>query len=113
MKFYWGINWAATGGAKGFDLKDGGTSKLTVLLSGDSNNIGISGGSTISTGYGTNPMLVTFSRTNSSQYQFSMVKRDGTGTFTETLSLSDEIDEINFFISDSDGNTNRNLYFIV
>lgn len=58
LTFYWAINFDANTGSKGFDLRDGGTTVVNVNNAGSA-TISYSSG-TVSTDYGTNPMLVTF-----------------------------------------------------
>ena len=115
LTFYWAINWDAnpysgsSGGSKGFDLKDGSTTVINVN-NGGSSTITYTGG-TVSTDYGTDPMFVTLVRASSSEYSLSITKRDGSGTFTGTVSSTDEIDRIGFYIGNQgDGNSNRNMY---
>ena len=102
LTFYWAINWDAnpysgsSGGSKGFDLKDGSTTVINVN-NGGSSTITYTGG-TVSTDYGTDPMFVTLVRASSSEYSLSITKRDGSGTFTGTVSSTDEIDRIGFYI---------------
>ena len=43
-------------------------------------------------------MFVTLVRASSSEYSLSITKRDGSGTFTGTVSSTDEIDRIGFYI---------------
>ena len=110
LTFYWAINWDANSGSKGFDLLDGASTVVNVN-NGGSATITYTGGN-VSTDYGTNPMTVTFSRTNSSSYSLSITERDGGGTFSASISSSAEVDRIKFYIGNqADGNGNRNMFF--
>ena len=112
--FDWGINWDANGGAKGFDLKAGGTTLVTILNSGGANVPNISGGTmgTIDSSYGTGNMSVSITRTTTG-YNFSMTRRSTGTTFTGTFGgANDVLDNINFFIGgQNEGNGNRNMFF--
>tara|TARA_R110000868_G_scaffold306734_4_gene568151 strand:- start:12977 stop:15076 length:2100 start_codon:yes stop_codon:yes gene_type:complete len=110
LTFYWAINWDASSGNKGFDLKSGSTTIINVNNTGSA-TITITDG-TVSTDYGTNPMLVTVTRTSSSNYDVSITERDGSGTYTGSFSNSSSIDNINFYVgAQGDGEGNRNMYF--
>lgn len=109
LTFYWAINFDANTGSKGFDLRDGGTTVVNVNNAGSA-TISYSSG-TVSTDYGTNPMLVTLSRTSTSAYNLSITERDGSGTFSASISSSAEIDNINFYIGNQqNGSGQRNMY---
>jgi len=108
--FYWVLNWDANTGAKGFDLRSGATTVFNVNNGGSSTISGSNGD--IDTGYGTNTMTVTFERTSSSQYSFSMTKRSDGSTYSTTINSSDAVDRIHIYIGNqNDGAGNRNIYF--
>ena len=112
LTFWWAMNWDANGGGKGFDFKSGGTTIFTVLNSGSTAAITTSSGGTADGNYGTTPMLVTLTRTSSSEYTFQMTGRSSGFTHSETISSSSAIDEVNIFIgAQNEGNGNRNIYF--
>lgn len=107
--FDWGMNWDANTGAKGFDLRAGGSTIFNVNNGGSSTIT--AGGANANTDYGTGNMLVTLTRT-STGYTFSMTSRSGGSTYTTNISTSSTIDGINFYIGNqNDGNGNRNIYF--
>ena len=109
--FYWAMNWDAGSGNKGFDLRAGGTTIFNVNNAGSS-TISTSNGNA-STIYGTEPMLVTLTRTSWTQYSFTMTRRNAPlETFSTTINSSSAIDNINIYCgAQSDNNGNRNIYF--
>jgi fibronectin-binding autotransporter adhesin len=110
LSFYWAMNWDANGGAKGFDLKSGGTTVFNVNNGGSATIT--AGGNNAFTAYGTTPMLVTLSRTSGSQYSFEMTARDGGSAYSTTINSSSSIDNFNFYIGNQNNdNGNRNVYF--
>ena len=109
LTFYWAMNWDANVGEKGFRFKAGGTTEYTIS-NGGSQAITTSEGGTADAGYGVTPMLVTLTRTSSSEYTFQMTSRSGGLPYSETFSSSNAIDEINIYIgAQNDGNGNRNI----
>ena len=107
--FDWGMNWDANTGAKGFDLKAGGTS-LFNINNGGSSTITVNGAAA-NTNYGTGNMAVTLTRT-ASGYTFSMTSRSGGSAYTTAIVTSSTIDNINYYIGNqNDNNGNRNIYF--
>jgi hypothetical protein len=111
LTFYWAMNWdAGAGGAKGFDLKAGGTTVFNINNGGSeviSSTNGTADGS-----YGTNPMLVTLTRSSSSEYSFTMTRRSDGTTFSTSISSSQAVDRLEFYIGgQNEGNGNRNVYF--
>ncbi|MFN5334558.1 MAG: T9SS type A sorting domain-containing protein [Bacteroidota bacterium] len=109
LSFYWAINWDALSGAKGFDLRNGGTNIFNVNNGGNA-TITTSNG-TAFTAFGTTPMLVTLTRTSSTAYSFTMTARDGGATYSTTINSASTIDIINFYIGNqNDANGNRNMY---
>jgi len=110
--FDWGMNWDANGGAKGFDLKAGGTS-LFNINNGGSSTITVNGVAANSN-YGTGNMAVTLTRT-ASGYTFSMTSRSGGSAYTTAIVTSSTIDNINYYIGNqndtSSNNGNRNMFF--
>jgi hypothetical protein len=109
LSFYWAINWDAVSGAKGFDLRNGGTNIFNVNNGGTA-TITTSNG-TAFTAFGTTPMLVTLTRTSSTAYSFTMTARDGGAAYSTTINNAATIDGINFYIGNqNDANGNRNMY---
>jgi len=108
--FYWAMNFDAGTGSKGFDLKANNSTVFNVN-NGGSATITTSSG-TANTAYGTSPMLVTATRTSSSQYAFSMTSRSGGSTYSTTISTTSAIDSFNLYIGNqSDNAGQRNIYF--
>jgi autotransporter-associated beta strand protein len=109
FSFYWAINWDANGGNKGFDLRSGGSSIFNV---NNSNSSSINAGGSTITGFGTDPMLVTLSRTAMGTYSFTMTSRSGGSTFSTNISSTSTIDGFQFYIGgQNDGDGRRNMYF--
>jgi len=116
FSFYWAMNWDSGGaGNKGFDLKNSAGTNIFTLLNTNTQNITYSnaGTGTISGNYGTTPMLVTVNRTNSSQYQITITRRDpNEGTFSLTVNSALNLDRVNFFEGKQSGaSVNHNTYF--
>jgi len=113
FSFHWAMNWdCGSSGAKGFDLRDGGTTVFNVNNS-NSATISTTNGATAS-GYGTNAMLVTLTRTSWTQYTFTMTARDGNAAnnYSTTINSTSNINNINIYCgSQQDNNGNRNIYF--
>jgi hypothetical protein len=110
LTFYWAINWDANGGAKGFDLKSGSSTVVFNVNNAANAAIGSSNGE-IDANYGTNPMLVTLTRTSSSQYSFEMTRRSDGSTYSTTINSSLAVDRLEFYIGNqNDGDGNRNMY---
>jgi hypothetical protein len=109
FSFHWAINWDALGGAKGFDLRSGGTTIFNVN-NGNSATITTTNG-TANTNYGTAAMLVTITRTSANLYSFSMTSRSGGATYTTTISSAATIDGFNIYIGNQNGDAQRNMYF--
>jgi len=108
--FYWAMNFDAGSGGKGFDLKANGSTLFNVNNAGSA-TITTSNG-TANTAYGTSPMLVTATRTSSSEYAFSMTSRSGGATYSTTISTTSAIDSFNLYIGNqSDGAGQRNIFF--
>ena len=109
LTFYWAINYDAGGGAKGFDLRAGGTTIFNVNNGGSS--IITTTNSTADTNYGTTPMLVTVTRTSVSAYSFTMTSRSGGATYSTTINSSATIDGFSFYIGNqNDGAGQKNMY---
>jgi hypothetical protein len=110
--FYWGMNFDAKTGNKGFDFKSGDS---TVL------NINNGGTATIFAGkdsalkiYGTKPVLVFLTRVSETQYSLDLGGRDsaGTETFTKNFDINLPVDGIDFYIGgQADTDPKRNVYF--
>lgn len=115
LTFYWGMNWdCGTSGSKGWELKSGNTVIFGVNNSNTATityNGAASG--TVSSNYGTTPMLITVTRTSSTQYSVSITRRNTSeGTFSTTISSSSAIDNIRFYIGAQETNAGeRNMYF--
>lgn len=109
LSFYWSMNWDSSGGAKGFDIKSGGSTIFNVNNAG-SQNISV-GGVTAFTGYGTAPMLVTLLRTTDG-FTFTMTDRAGGASYTTNVVTSSNVTGFNLYEGNQgDGNGNRNIYF--
>lgn len=109
FSFYWAINWDANTGSKGFDLRSGSITIFNVNNGGNS-TITTSNG-IANTNYGTEPMLVTVTRTSASQYSFTMTSRSGDATYSTTINSSETIDGFNIYIGNQqNGDSNRNMY---
>ncbi|MFM8885135.1 MAG: beta strand repeat-containing protein, partial [Chthoniobacterales bacterium] len=114
--FDWGMNFdSGSSGAKGFDIRSGGTTLFTLISSNSATitftNLVNSSSGTASGSYGTNNMAVTLTRT-ATGYTFTMTSRNTGSLFTTNISTSSTIDNFNFFIGDQqDNNANRNMFF--
>ncbi|MFZ4436684.1 MAG: T9SS type A sorting domain-containing protein [Flavobacterium psychrophilum] len=109
LTFYWAMNFDAGSGAKGFDLKNSGTTIFNVNNAGSSTITTTNG--TAFTAYGTSPMLVTVTRISSSSYSFSMTARNGGTAYSATISNSSSINELNFYIGNqNDGAGQKNIF---
>ena len=117
LSFYWAMNWdsGGAGGSKGFDLRNSSGTNIFTLVNTNSATITYAnaGTGTISSNYGTTPMLFTVNRTSSSEYQVTITRRDTTeGTFSLTIDNASSLDRINFFEGKQGGtNGNYNAYF--
>lgn len=110
LSFYWTMNWDASSGSKGFDIKAGGSGVFNVNNAGNQNITSTNG--TIDNGYGTNPMFVEITRTGESSYEFKMTKRSDGSTYTTTFTSAIPVDEIGIYIGNQNsGNGERNIYF--
>jgi len=110
FSFYWAMNWDASGGSKGFDLRSGGTTIFNVNNGGSATITTTNGNA--NTSYGTTPMLVTITRTSAAVYSFSMTSRSGGATYTTSINSASTIDGFNFYIGNqNDGSGQRNMYF--
>ena len=110
LTFYWAMNFDAGGGSKGFDLKNGGTTIFNVNNTGNATITTTNG--TANSNYGTTPMLVTLTRTSSSEYSFSMTSRSGDPTYSTTFSSAVSIDGVNIYSGNqNDGAGQKNIYF--
>ena len=110
--FGWAMNWdtGASGLNKGIEFRSGSTNIFSINNSGTSSAITVNGVDT-GFGYGTNPMFVTLTRT-ATGYSFSMTPdRDGTGSYSATISSNVTIDGFNIYGSGIDNNGNRNVYY--
>ena len=94
----WGINFDGNNGVdgnKGFKLKVGGTDVVTVNNGGNA-DIQFN---TINTGfgYGTTPMIWSFTYTNATTLFVSANDRDGSGTFTTNVTVSGGISSFELY----------------
>ena len=114
LSFYWAINFDANGGNKGFDLKAGG---VLVFNANNNNSATIVSNllapyDIIDNGYGTDPMLVTLTRTTSTQYTITITSRSGGPIYSAPINSSLAINEVSFYCgAQGDGLGQRNLYF--
>jgi hypothetical protein len=114
LSFYWAINFDANGGNKGFDLKAGG---VLVFNANNNNSATIVSNllapyNIIDNGYGTDPMLVTLTRTTSTQYTITITSRSGGPIYSAPINSSLAINEVSFYCgAQGDGLGQRNLYF--
>ncbi|MEY3480950.1 MAG: hypothetical protein RIQ71_1725, partial [Verrucomicrobiota bacterium] len=112
FSFWWTMNWdtGAAGLNKGIEFKSGSANIFSINNNGTSSDITVNGVNT-GFGYGTNPMFVTLTRT-ATGYSFSMSPdRDGTGSYSATISSNVTIDGFNIYGSGNDNNGNRNVYY--
>lgn len=110
FSFDWGINWDTGTGAKGFDLKSGGTTIFNVN-NGTTAAITTTGSGTADSSFGTNNMRVTLTRT-STGYTFTMTRRSDGTTFSTNFSSTASIDNFNFYIGSQQTDAGqRNMYF--
>ena len=110
--FYWGMNWDANAGNKGFDFKSGDSVVLNVN-NGGSAAITVKNDTALKL-YGTNPMLVFLSRTSETQYSIELSGRDSLGseTFSKSYEIKLPIDGIEFYNGNQkNGDGRRNIYF--
>lgn len=114
LSFYWAINFDANGGNKGFDLKAGG---VLVFNANNNNSATIVSNllapyNIIDNNYGTDPMLVTLTRTSSTQYTITITSRSGGPIYSAPINSSLAINEVSFYCgAQGDGLGQRNLYF--
>ena len=110
FSFYWAMNFdGGPAGAKGFDIRSGGSSIFNVN-NGGNQNISV-GGVTVFTNYGTSPMLVTLLRT-SSGFDFSMTSRSGGPSYTTNVVTSSNITGFNLYEGNqSSAAGQRNIFF--
>ncbi len=110
LSFYWAMNFdGGPTGAKGFDIRSGGSTVFNVN-NGGSQNISV-GGVTVFTNYGTSPMLVTLLRT-SSGFDFSMTSRSGGASYTTNVVTSSNITGFNLYEGNqSSAAGQRNIFF--
>lgn len=111
FRFYWAMNFdCGTSGSKGFDLRAGSSTVFNVNNS-NSSDITTSAG-LANSGYGTDPMLVTLTRTSWTEYSFTMTSRSGGSTYSTIISSTANIDNINMYAGDQQDNAGqRNIYF--
>ena len=110
LTFYWSMNFDASSGSKGFDLRNSGTSIFNVNNASSAEITTTNG--TATSDYGTNAMLVTVKRILGDNYEFSMTSKSGGATYTTTFNSSVTIDEINIYIGNqNDAAGERNIYF--
>lgn len=111
FSFWWGMNWDAGSGNKGFDLKAGGTTVFNVNNNGNA-VINTTNG-VADPNYGTDAMLVTLTRTSWTEYSFTMTRRSNTAqTYSTTINSSLAIDNIDIYCgAQPDGNGFRNIFF--
>ncbi|NCY22463.1 hypothetical protein EBX31_10990, partial [bacterium] len=113
FSFWWSMLWdtGASGLNKGIEFRNGSTNIFSIQNSGTSSAITV-GGVNTGFGYGGTPMFVTITRTSGSQYSVSISPdRDGTGSYSGTISSSSAIDGFNIYGSGNDNNGNRNVYY--
>ena len=112
LEFKWAINWDSAGGNKGFSLSAGSTEVINVN-NGSSQDITLNGNN-VNFGYGTNAMTWSFTRTATNSVRVVANDRDGNGTYSNNLTVTNgAIDRIKFYaagLSDDNGG-NREPYF--
>jgi autotransporter-associated beta strand protein len=111
FSFYWSMNWdCGSSGSKGFDFRSG----MTVIFNvnnANSSTITTSNGNA-NTNYGTAAMLVTLTRSSSSQYTFEMTSRSGGSPYTTTINSNAEINNINIYCGSQENSAGqRNIFF--
>jgi hypothetical protein len=110
--FYWGMNFDAKSGNKGFDFKSGDSTVLNVNNGGTP--IIFAGQDSALKIYGTKPVLVFLTRVSETQYSLDLGGRDsaGTETFTKNFDINLPVDGIDFYIGgQADTDPKRNVYF--
>jgi hypothetical protein len=115
LTFYWAMNWdCGSSGSKGWELKSGSTNVFGVSNTNSATITynGVTSG-TVSTNYGTTPMLVSIQRISATQYTVSISRRNTSdGTFTTTITSSLAIDNIRIYIGSQQTNAGeRNVFF--
>lgn len=111
FSFYWSMNWdCGSSGSKGFDFRSGTTSIFNVNNT-NSSTITTSNGNA-NTNYGTTAMLVTLTRSSSTQYTFEMTSRSGGSAYSTTINSNAEINNINIYCGNQQNNAGeRNIFF--
>ena len=111
FSFYWSMNWdCGSSGSKGFDFRSG-TTVIFNVNNTNSSTITTSNGNA-NTNYGTDAMLVTLTRSSSSQYTFVMTSRSGGSNYTTTINSSAEINNINIYCGGQQNSAGeRNIFF--
>ena len=111
FSFYWSMNWdCGSSGSKGFDFRSGTTIIFNVNNT-NSSTITTSNGNA-NTNYGTDAMLVTLTRSSSSQYTFVMTSRSGGSDYTTTINSNAEINNINIYCGNQQNSAGeRNIFF--
>ena len=110
--FWWAMNFdtGASGLNKGIEFRSGSTNIFSINNSGTNSAITVNGVNT-GFGYGTNPMFVTLTRT-ATGYNFSMSPgRDGSGSYSATISSNVTINGFNIYGSGNDSLGGRNVYY--
>ncbi len=110
LSFQWGINFDSGGGNKGFGLAAGGAEIINVN-NGGSATITLNG-SDVGFGYGTNVMTWAFTRTASNALTITANDRDGSGTYSTNLVVSNAaIDAVKFYASAMQAGPQAQPYF--
>jgi hypothetical protein len=111
FSFKWAFNWdSGTGGNKGFNIYVGSTEVINVN-NGGSSAITLNGTDT-GFGYGVNAMTWRITYTNATTLHISANDRDGSGTYSTTVSVGGAPTRFRFYISkQGDNNGNREPFF--
>ncbi|MCS6771051.1 MAG: PEP-CTERM sorting domain-containing protein [Kiritimatiellae bacterium] len=114
FRFLWGVNWDSNSaeGNKGFNLYVGGISGTQVVNVNIGNSATITfNGNDTGFGYGTIAMLWEFTMVDPTTLSVQANDRDGTGTFTTSITVPGGIDAFRLYASSMDFGSYREPYF--
>ena len=111
FSFKWAFNWdSGSGGNKGFNIYVGDTQVINVN-NGANSDITVNGANT-GFGYGVNAMTWRITYTNATTLHISANDRDGSGTYSTTVTVSGAPTRFRFYISkQGDSSGNREPFF--
>lgn len=113
FSFQWGINFdSGAGGDKGFNIYTGGISGTSIANVNNAGSDAITlNGTNIGFGYGVNSMTWTFNYISPTSVTVSANDRDGTGTYSTTLTVSGAPDAFEFYASNMQLGDQAQPYF--